>query len=71
MNENKYDEAHFFEQYSKMDRSKRGLKAAGEWECLRGLLPDFAGKRVLDLGCGYGWHCIYAAKHGATAVAEV
>lgn len=68
MNENKYDDAHFFEQYSKMKRSTRGLKAAGEWECLRGLLPDFSGKRVLDLGCGYGWHCIYAAKHGATSV---
>ena len=28
--------------------------------------PDFAGKRVLDLGCGFGWHCAYAIEHGAT-----
>ena len=35
------------------------------------LLPDFAGKRVLDLGCGYGWHCIYAAEHGAASVTGV
>ena len=36
-----------------------------------GMRPDFAGKRVLDLGCGYGWHCIYAAEHGAAAVTGV
>lgn len=23
---------------------------------------------MLDLGCGYGWHCIYAAEHGAKQV---
>ena len=23
---------------------------------------------MLDLGCGYGWHCIYAAEHGARSV---
>ena len=23
------------------------------------------GERVLDLGCGYGWHCQYAVEHGA------
>ena len=35
---------------------------------LEKLLPDFTGKRVLDLGCGYGWHCGYAAGHGAAYV---
>ena len=35
---------------------------------LRKLLPDFKDKRVLDLGCGYGWHCIYAMEHGASSV---
>ena len=48
-----------------------GLAGAGEWESLEPLLPDFAGKRVLDLGCGYGWHCIYAAEHGAASVTGV
>ena len=23
---------------------------------------------MLDLGCGYGWHCGYAAAHGAAGV---
>ncbi len=68
MKENKYDDQIFFEKYSRMSRSLQGLDGAGEWRELEKLLPDFAGKRVLDLGCGYGWHCIYAAKKGADFV---
>ena len=54
-----------------MSRSQQGLAGAGEWETLRKLLPDFKDKRVLDLGCGYGWHCIYAMEHGASSVVGV
>lgn len=68
MKENKYDDELFFKKYSEMDRSKKGLEGAGEWSTLEKLLPDFNQKRVLDLGCGYGWHCIYAAEHGAEHV---
>jgi SAM-dependent methyltransferase len=35
------------------------------------MLPGFQGKRVLDLGCGYGWHCSYAAQNGALSVVGV
>ena len=66
MKENKYNNSHFFSQYSQMSRSVEGLKGAGEWHVLQKMLPDFAGKRVLDLGCGFGWHCAYAIEHGAT-----
>ena len=71
MKKSPYDNETFFEKYSQMDRSRLGLAGAGEWESLEPLLPDFAGKRVLDLGCGYGWHCIYAAEHGAASVTGV
>lgn len=71
MKENKYDDEVFFEKYKQMERSQKGLEGAGEWETLQALLPDFAGKRVLDLGCGYGWHCLYAAEHGAVAVTGI
>lgn len=71
MKENKYDDERFFEQYSQMSRSVMGLGGAGEWYALRGLLPDMQGKRMLDLGCGYGWHCKYAAEHGAAAVVGI
>lgn len=66
-----YDDADFFEKYSEMNRSKNGLAGAGEWPTLKKLLPDFQDKTVLDLGCGYGWHCIYAAEHGAKDVTGV
>ena len=68
MRENPYDRPDFFDKYSRMDRSRYGLSAAGEWPELEKLLPDFTGKRVLDLGCGYGWHCRYARDHGAASV---
>jgi len=69
MKENKYDNPGFFEAYGNMMRSRKGLEGAGEWHTLKKLLPDFKGKRVLDLGCGYGWHCRYAAENGAVSVA--
>lgn len=35
------------------------------------MMPDFSGKKVLDLGCGFGWHCIYAAERGAHSVTGI
>lgn len=68
MKENKYDDEKFFNEYKKFPRSVEGLAAAGEWHELKKMLPDFSGKNVLDIGCGFGWHCIYAAEHGASHV---
>ena len=68
MRENKYDDCVFFQKYSEMNRSRQGLAGAGEWYKLEKLLPDFQGLSVLDLGCGYGWHCKYAVEHGAAYV---
>ena len=63
-----YDNEHFFEEYAKMPRSQGGLAAAGEWHQLKPLFPPLEGKNVLDLGCGYGWHCSFAAEQGAARV---
>lgn len=71
MKENKYDDERFFIKYSEMNRSKIGLLGAGEWPELQKILPCFKDKSVLDLGCGYGWHCLYAAKQGAKNVLGV
>jgi SAM-dependent methyltransferase len=71
MKQNKYDDNDFFESYGKMPRSIDGLNSAGEWSVLQKMLPDFLNKNVLDLGCGYGWHCIYAKQQGAKNVTGV
>ncbi len=65
---NEYDNERFFEEYAKMPRSREGLDAAGEWHQLKNMFPVLQGKTVLDLGCGYGWHCTFAAGQGARQV---
>ena len=65
---NQYDNLEFFAAYSQMSRSQYGLEGAGEWHQLEPMIPELSGKTVLDLGCGYGWHCKYAADHGAASV---
>ncbi|CAN7166774.1 class I SAM-dependent methyltransferase [Bosea sp. LjRoot90] len=71
MTQNIYDDAGFFQNYSQLPRSLRGLDAAPEWPALRALLPPFAGASVLDLGCGFGWFCRFAAGEGAAEVVGV
>ena len=71
MRENKYDDPNFFTLYSQMPRSSQGLSAAGEWREFRSLFPNLRHKRVLDLGCGFGWHCRYASEMGADHVVGI
>jgi ubiquinone/menaquinone biosynthesis C-methylase UbiE len=68
MTQNIYDNDEFFQGYSELPRSVGGLDAAPEWPVLRALLPDLQGRRVLDLGCGFGWFCRWAREQGATSV---
>ncbi len=71
MKQNKYDDPEFFDKYAAMQRSIHGLAAAGEWGDFRDMLPDLQDKRVLDFGCGYGWHCRYARERGARSVVGI
>ncbi len=71
MTQNIYDDEGFFASYSQLRRSVEGLAGAPEWPSLRALLPGLTGKRVLDLGCGMGWFCRWAAESGATWVTGI
>lgn len=71
MKQNKYDDEYFFSAYEKMPRSVKGLKGAGEWHVLKALIPDLRNKHVLDLGCGFGWHCRYAREQQASSVTGI
>jgi len=68
LKQNKYDGSEFFAAYSQMPRSIHGLAAGLEWTAFRALLPDVQDKRLLDLGCGFGWHCRYAQEQGARKI---
>jgi SAM-dependent methyltransferase len=70
--QNIYDEDGFFAGYSQLPRSRRGLEGAPEWDSLRAMLPEeIAGRRVLDLGCGFGWFCRWAQDRGALSVTGI
>lgn len=66
--QNIYDNSEFFQGYSELGRSKEGLAGAAEWPALRALLPDLRNRRVIDLGCGFGWFCRWAREQGAAHV---
>ena len=51
-----------------MARSVHGLDSAPEWAAVRARLPNLAGLRVLDLGCGFGWFARWARQAGAASV---
>lgn len=68
MAQNIYDNPEFFAGYSRLPRQIHGLDGAPEWPAIRAMLPDPAGKRVADLGCGFGWASRWMREQGAASV---
>ncbi len=68
MAQNIYDDPAFFAGYSQLPRQVEGLDGAPEWPAIRRMLPDVAGKRVADLGCGFGWASRWFRQQGAASV---
>lgn len=68
---NEFDDEAFFDAYAGLARSRLGLDGAPEWRALRGLLPPVAGRRVVDLGCGFGWFCRWARAEDAAHVVGI
>lgn len=68
MAQNIYDHPEFFADYSRLPRQVQGFDGAPKWPAVRAMLPDLTGKRVVDLGCGFGWFARWAREHGAVSV---
>jgi SAM-dependent methyltransferase len=69
--QNIYDEPAFFAGYSQMERFGDGWTRAVEQPLFLELLPDPAGLRVLDLGCGAGQLSYHLAVSGAAEVVAI
>jgi SAM-dependent methyltransferase len=67
-NQNIYNDPSFFESYSQLRWGETGLNKVMEEPAIRSLMPDLTGKRVLDLGCGFGHVARYARQMGAAEV---
>ena len=68
MAQNIYDNSDFFAGYSQLPRQVHGLGGAPEWPAIRAMLPALTGKRVADLGCGFGWASLWIHAQGAASV---
>lgn len=68
--ENIYDTKTFFDNYIKLRNNSVNVSANEiiEMPAIYKELPDIKGKKVLDLGCGYGNNCIKSIELGASYV---
>lgn len=69
--QNIYDNAIFFEGYKKIRDNETNANNLFEKPALFSMMPDLNGKRVLDLGCGFGDHCKRFVEEGAEQVTGI
>jgi 2-polyprenyl-3-methyl-5-hydroxy-6-metoxy-1,4-benzoquinol methylase len=69
--QNIYDDPAFFAGYTRLERFGAGWTKAYEYPAFMSLLPDPAGLRALDLGCGAGRLAHHLAESGAAEVIGV
>lgn len=69
--QNIYDNEIFFEGYKKIRDREANANNLFEIPALFSMLPDLNGKRVLDLGCGFGEHCKRFVECGAERVVGI
>lgn len=69
--QNIFDNATFFEGYKGIREKEGNANDLFEIPALLSLMPDLRGKRVLDLGCGFGEHCKLFAERGAQRVVGI
>ena len=69
--QNIYDDETFFTSYRKLRENPGSANELFEKPALFSLLPELEGKRILDLGCGFGDHCSVYVRKGALSVTGI
>lgn len=69
--QNIYDNEIFFEGYKKIRDNEVNANNLFEIPALFSMMPDLKGKRILDLGCGFGEHCKRFVDCGAEKVVGI
>ena len=69
--QNIFDNDTFFEGYKKLRDREVNANVLFVIPALLSLLPDLKGKRILDLGCGFGEHCKEYVEKGAEKVVGI
>ena len=69
--QNIYDNDIFFNGYFNLRQNDNNANNIFEKPALFSLLPTLNNKTVLDLGCGYGEHCIHFIEKGAKRVVGI
>jgi SAM-dependent methyltransferase len=69
--QNIYDNKTFFDGYKELRGNPASANIFVEKPALFSLCPSFAGKSVLDLGCGFGENCIEFSRLGAKSVVGI
>lgn len=69
--QNIFDNKTFFNEYKALREREDNYNDLLEQPAMAKLLPELAGKAVLDLGCGFGHNCLDFVKRGAARVVGV
>jgi ubiquinone/menaquinone biosynthesis C-methylase UbiE len=71
MNQNIFDNPIFFEKYIELRSSSISHNELIEKPLIYSLLPSLNGKRVLDIGCGFGDFSFFAAQNNSEKIIAV
>ena len=71
MEQNFFDNETVFRGYCELRDTESNCNTLMEQPEMARLLPDLRGKRVLDLGCGFGHNCIDFIDRGAASVTGI
>lgn len=69
--QNVFDDPTFFDGYKKIRENEANANILFEIPALFAMMPELFGKRVLDLGCGFGEHCKMFVARGALSVVGI